>query len=229
MLQFPNYLAGHVKYQTRTRPVDIKIKPIYLPAPVLDLLRVITARRLIRLVVLDLLLLRHRPVTPAPDLVEHPQARVINIEPVVQAHPVQQHDEADQLQVLELLVENEQREYPDDQRSHAVEHHAGRRGYLLRDADPGEVEERDGENGTCAGGERLKKIIWFIFPRNGLTEKREDQQRVVAHLGEAVGDVFEDAAGVERERRADVDVVERDLQQAEHDETEDAWRRNVRG
>lgn len=83
--------------------------------------------------------LRHVSPGPPP-LLTVPESRHDD-DVVVQTHPWQQDDKADQLEDLEVLPSQEERDQPDEQGPHTIKHHACRRTQFFGYTNPSKVEE----------------------------------------------------------------------------------------
>lgn len=106
---------------------------------------------------------------------------------------------------MKLLPTQCQAHHPDDQRTQAVQHHAGGGADLLGDADPGEVEEGDAD---------------------GVAQQSQQDERLVADLAEGVQRILQDLARVVAEV-ANMDEIHRDEEQREDDKPEETWGRRA--
>lgn len=113
----------------------------------------------------------------------------------------QQDQEAEHLQAVKLLPTQRHAHNPDDQRTQAVQHHAGGRADLFSDTDPGEVEEGNADR---------------------VAQQGQDDERLVPDLTEGVQRVLKDMARIVAEV-AHVDEIHGDEQQWENDETKETW------
>ena len=84
--------------------------------------------------------------------------RLTDDDVVVDAHPGDEDDETEELERVEALPTDGDRDHPDDERPHAVQHHPGGRGHLLRHRDSGKVEERDGDGGAAESHEQQRVV-----------------------------------------------------------------------
>lgn len=117
----------------------------------------------------------------------------------------QQDQEAQHLQAVKLLPTQRQADHPDDQRTQAVQHHAGGGADLFGDADPGKVEEGDAD---C------------------VAQQSQQDERLVADLTEGVQRILQDMPRVVAEV-ADMDEIHRDEQQRQDEEPKETWKQRT--
>ena len=110
---------------------------------------------------------------------------------VVEPSAQQQDQEAENLQAMKLFPTQCQAHHPDDQRSQAVQHHAGGGADLFSDADASEVEEGDADR---------------------VAQQSQHDERLVTDLTEGVQGVLQDLSRVVAEV-SNMDEVHRDEQQ----------------
>lgn len=103
---------------------------------------------------------------------------------------------------MKLLPIQRQAHHPDDQRTQAVQHHAGGSADLLRDADPSKVEEGDAD---------------------GVAQQSQQDERLVADLAEGVQRVLQDLARVVAEV-ANMNEIHRDEEQRQDDKPKETWK-----
>lgn len=116
---------------------------------------------------------------------------------VVDRRAQKKNYEAQNLQALERLPTQRQAHHPDDKCPQAVQHHAGGGADLFRDADPGEVEERDADR---------------------VAQQSQKDEGLVPDLTEGIYRVLQDLTRVVAEA-ADVDEVHGDEQQRQDNKT----------
>lgn len=107
---------------------------------------------------------------------------------VVERRAHQQDQEAQHLQAVKLLPTQRQAHHPDDQRTQAVQHHAGGGADLFGDADAGEVEEGDAD-GVAQQSQQDEGLVADLT--EGVQRVLQDVARVVAevaHVDEVHGD-----------------------------------------
>lgn len=121
---------------------------------------------------------------------------------IVERRTHQQDQEAQHLQALKLLPTQCQAHHPDDQRTQAVQHHAGGGADLLRDADPSKVEEGDAD---------------------GVAQQSQQDERLMADLAEGVQRVLQDLARVVAEV-ADMNEIHWDEEQRQDDKPKETWK-----
>lgn len=120
---------------------------------------------------------------------------------VVNAHSEDQTNEADDLQVVEALPSDEQRDGPNHHCSDRVEHHSGRRGDLLSNGNAGEIEEGN---------------------RDDRTGNWDHQQMVVLDHVKSVDRVFHDSPRVFGEVFGHANEIHRNEEQRQDEETEES-------
>lgn len=121
---------------------------------------------------------------------------------VVERRARQQNHEPEHLQAVKVLPAQRQAHHPDDQRTQAVQHHAGGGADLFGDADPGEVEEGDAD---------------------GVAQQSQQDEGLVADLTEGIDGVLQDLPGVVAEA-PDRNKIHGDEEQRQDDKPEKTWK-----
>ena len=77
---------------------------------------------------------------------------------VVDAHAGDEDDKAEELEHVEALPANSDGNHPDNECAHAVQHLPRCCRHLLRDGDPGKVEEGDGDSRVAEGRQQQRVV-----------------------------------------------------------------------